>query len=183
MNPTITVFGSAHPKQGDEEYALAFEIGSELAKAGFTICNGGYGGIMEASARGAKSAGGHAIGVTCKAFHNRTVNAWIDTNIETYDLSDRMMKLISLGDGYVVLKGGTGTLLELAAAWEFMNKMMIAPKPIVIVGDFWRPVISTLQEALVAEGSHNAAHLVTHVNEPKQCVELLRLILENRSDR
>lgn len=132
---------------------------------------------MEASARGAKSVGGLSIGVTCKALHNRIVNQWIDKNIETHDLTDRLMKLISLGDGYVVLKGGTGTLLELAAAWEFMNKLMIAPKPIVILGDFWKPVISTLQEALIAEGSHDAANLVAQVDEPKQCAVLLRQIL------
>ncbi|MDL1891347.1 LOG family protein [Sphingobacteriales bacterium CHB3] len=177
MKKIITVFGSARPEEGDEEYTLAFEVGSELAKAGFTICNGGYGGIMEASARGAKSVGGLSIGVTCKAFHNRKANQWIDKNIETYDLTDRLMKLISLGDGYVVLRGGTGTLLELAAAWEFMNKLMIAPKPIVIVGDCWKAVISTLQDALIAEGSHDAANLVAQVDEPKQCAVLLRQIL------
>ena len=54
MNNVITIFGSSRPVKGDEEYQLAYEVGKQLSLAGFTVCNGGFGGIMEASARGAK---------------------------------------------------------------------------------------------------------------------------------
>jgi predicted Rossmann-fold nucleotide-binding protein len=36
-------------------------------------------------------------------------------------LFERIDKLIEIGDGFVVLQGGTGTLLELAAVWEYFN--------------------------------------------------------------
>jgi uncharacterized protein (TIGR00725 family) len=48
----ITVYGSSRPKFGEEEYQTAYELGKLLANSGFTVCNGGYGGTMEASAQG-----------------------------------------------------------------------------------------------------------------------------------
>ena len=54
----ITVFGSSRPTEVDRDYAEARALGVELAKRGFVICSGGYGGVMEAVSRGAKEAGG-----------------------------------------------------------------------------------------------------------------------------
>jgi predicted Rossmann-fold nucleotide-binding protein len=36
-----TVFGSAHPREDDEEYRFAYEVGKNLALNDFTVCNGG----------------------------------------------------------------------------------------------------------------------------------------------
>ena len=49
MNKTITIFGSAIPARDDAQYKFAYELGASLAQNGFNICNGGYGGIMEAA--------------------------------------------------------------------------------------------------------------------------------------
>jgi len=135
-NKVVTVFGSSRPAPNDPEYRQAYELGAALAHAGFAVCNGGFGGTMEASARGAREAGGHTIGVITTAFGKRSANRWIEEVIEQESLLARMMKLIELGDAYVVLKGGTGTLLELSAVWELMNKGLMSEKPICILGGF-----------------------------------------------
>ncbi|HEX9829152.1 MAG TPA: LOG family protein, partial [Bacteroidota bacterium] len=70
-NKIITIFGSSRPVESDEEYRLAFTLGKHLAQGGFTVCNGGFAGIMEASARGAKEAHGSTIGVTVNAFQRK----------------------------------------------------------------------------------------------------------------
>ncbi|MEK9138725.1 MAG: LOG family protein, partial [Bacteroidota bacterium] len=173
MERIVTVFGSSRPRQGDPEYILAYDVGKELAKAGFTVCNGGYGGIMEASARGAKNAGGKTIGIITDIFP-RKANDWIDTTHTAKTLIDRMMELISRGDAYVVLKGGTGTLLELAAVWEFMNKNIMRHKPIVVVGDFWDGVVNTLKEELAWEGLEDCTRFVTVVDSPVECVTTIK---------
>jgi len=49
----VTIFGSSKPVEGELPYTQAYEIGRGLASGGWTICNGGYGGTMEASAKGA----------------------------------------------------------------------------------------------------------------------------------
>jgi len=170
---TITVFGSSRPQPGQPEYDLAYDLGNELAREGFTICNGGYGGIMEASAHGAKDARGKTIGIICSAFAGGKANQWIDTTINNTTMVDRLLKLLATGDGYVVLKGGTGTLLELAAAWEFINKGMLARKPIVVVGGFWDEVVRTLKDELAWEGLESATRFVSIASSPTECVGIL----------
>lgn len=68
MVKIVSVFGTGRAKTGDKNYKEAQELGRLLAGAGFAIANGGYGGTMEASAKGAKEAGGEVVGVTCTAF-------------------------------------------------------------------------------------------------------------------
>ncbi|MBN1845120.1 MAG: LOG family protein, partial [Sedimentisphaerales bacterium] len=74
-------------------------------------------------------------------------NPWIDKEIVTQDLYERLDTLIRLGDGYIALPGGTGTLLEIAAVWELINKQFLGKRPIIFLSDFWKPVMDTLARA------------------------------------
>jgi len=141
----ITIFGTSRVKDGDKAFELAYKLGKLCAEVGFTIANGGYGGTMLAAAKGAKSAGGKTIGVTCSAFGRKGANEFITQEIKTENLTQRVAKLIEIGDAYVVLPGGTGTLLELAEIWELTNKGFInSAKPIILMGDFWRPLVELM---------------------------------------
>ena len=169
----ISVFGSSSAAEESAEEKLAYETGRALAQSGFIVCNGGYGGTMEASARGAKEAGGSTIGVITHFYPNMRANRWIDQVISVDTMFDRLLKLIATGDGYVVLRGGTGTLLELATAWEMMNKNVLGRKPIVAIGDFWNPVVTFLKEELLHEGREESSKLVSIARTPSECAELL----------
>jgi uncharacterized protein (TIGR00730 family) len=143
---TITIFGTGRAKQGDANFQLAYETGKLLAQAGFTIANGGYGGTMLAAAKGAAEAGGEIIGVTCSAFKNSTANEYVTHEIVTASLDERLDTLIRLGQAYVVLPGGTGTLLELAKVWELKNKGFLkTDKPIILVGGFWKTLVDLVE--------------------------------------
>jgi uncharacterized protein (TIGR00725 family) len=180
MKKVISVFGSSRPRDPEPEYIEARNIGRVLAQAGFVVCNGGYGGIMEASARGAKDAGGETIGVTVEAF-TRMANQWVDKEIRKTTLVQRIETLVTTADGYVVVKGGTGTLLELAYVWEFINKGFIPEKPIIIVGDFWGRVVETLKDELLWEGLGDCTKFVQKATTPEECIALLkRKLLESR---
>ncbi len=172
MSKVITVFCSSRPREGEAEYVEALAVGRELARSGFVVCNGGYAGSMEASARGAKEAGGSTIGVTVETFP-RQANAWIDREVREPTLVKRIETLVGSADGFVVLKGGTGTLLELAYVWEFINKKFIQEKPIVIVGDFWTKVVETLKDELLWEGLGDCTKFVQKVGTPRDCAEAL----------
>ena len=142
---TITIFGTSGAKPGDSAYELAYKIGELLAQAGFTIANGGYGGTMLAAAKAVSQLGGETIGVTCSAFKQSTPNEYISREIVTNSLDERLDTLIKLGQAYVVLPGGTGTLLELAKIWELKNKGFLKKnKPIILVGDFWKPLVDLI---------------------------------------
>lgn len=164
----ITIFGTSRAKAGDSVYALASETGRMLARAGFAIANGGYGGTMVAAAEGASEAGGQIYGVTCTAF-KRKANEYVTHEIVTASLDERLDKLIELGRAYMVLPGGTGTLLELAKVWEFRNKGFLKPdRPIILVGEFWKPLVG-----LLATDDPDCTRFVALANDPEQAVKMV----------
>ncbi|CUS95967.1 LOG family protein [Candidatus Kryptobacter tengchongensis] len=167
----ITIFGSSKPVEGEIEYEFARKLGYELGKVGFTICNGGYGGTMEATARGAKEAGAKTIGITVATFGG-SANKWIDEEIKARDLFERLKILIEKGDGYVVLKGGTGTLVEISLVWELMNKGLINPKPFIAVS-FWSPVIEIISEQLRYESREDVAEFIRVMNNIDEIVKYM----------
>ncbi len=141
----VTVFGSSRPRASEADYEEARALGHALASRGFVVCTGGYGGVMEGASRGAKEAGGRTLGVTAEFFRSRA-NAWVDQEVRVRTWQERLFELVRRGDGYVACKGGTGTLVELAVVWEMLNKGVMAAKPFVVLGDFWRPVLERVRE-------------------------------------
>jgi uncharacterized protein (TIGR00725 family) len=103
---------------------------------------------MEAASRGAKEAGGKTYGVTAEFFKPRA-NAWIDTEIRVTTWQERLFELVRVADGFVACKGGTGTLVELAVVWEMLNKAVIGNKPVVVLGEFWTPILDRVREVEV----------------------------------
>jgi uncharacterized protein (TIGR00730 family) len=166
----ITVFGTSKAQPGDEVFEMARTLGRRLAEAGYTLANGGYGGTMLAAAMGAAEAGGHVIGVTCRAFKRGRANEYVREEISTECLSERLAKLIELGDAYAVLPGGTGTLLEAADVWEHKNKgFSNADKPIILVGRFWRPLV-----AMMAQSDAASVRSVETADTAEEAAALIR---------
>jgi hypothetical protein len=165
----ISIFGTAKAGPGDSVYEVALETGRVLAQAGFVIANGGYGGTMQAAAKAAMEAGGKTIGVTCSAFGGASANEYISREIVTSSLDERLEMLIKLGEGYVVLPGGTGTLLELAKVWELKNKGFLNQnKPIILVGEFWKPLVD-----LVAADDADSGRYVQFADRPEKITDFL----------
>jgi len=183
---TVTVFGSSLPSEGSAAYREAQCLGRLLAEEGYAVCNGGYRGLMEATARGAREAGGHTIGITCGIWPF-TANPWIVEEVRTGTFGERLMMLIERGDAYVVLPGGTGTLAELALTWEMMNKGTLSKtvggrKPLLVKAPYWQPVIDCLkQEGQLNDGNPGwvapAMGIVTLIQTPEQAATYLRQTL------
>ena len=169
VEKVVTIFGTSRARAGEAVYELALESGRLLAKAGFTIANGGYGGTMLAAAEGATRAGGQVIGVTCSAFGSSKANKYITREIVTNSLDERLDTLIELGCAYIALPGGTGTLLELAKVWELRNKGFLKPdKPIILLGEFWKPLIE-----LIATDDFQSSRYVELADDPEHAVKLI----------
>jgi hypothetical protein len=151
MKKRITVFGSAFPINGGEEYEVAYQLGKLLAQKGFDVNTGGYAGIMEAVSKGVSESGGKATGVTLSYIKSKP-NEFLDKIIACDTLFDRITKLIEFGDAYIVLQGGTGTLLELAAIWEYLNKNLMEPKPVACHLPMWKEIGETINKQLKREG-------------------------------
>ena len=166
---TVTIFGTGRTKEGESAFVLAYETGKLLAQAGFAVANGGYGGTMLAAAKGTAEAGGEVIGVTCSAFKNSKANEYISREVVTSSLDERLDTLIKLGQAYVVLPGGTGTLLELAKVWELKNKGFLKEdKPIILLGGFWKPLVDS-----VASDDPDSVSYVRLAEGSQQIIELI----------
>lgn len=147
---TVTVFGSSMPRTGEEEYEAAYKLGKILGKNNFNVCTGGYQGIMDAVSKGAVEMGRDAIGVTVQVFQS-TPSQYITKEIKCRTLIERIEQLIALGDAYIILRGGTGTLVELSIVWEYLNKGLMKNKPAAAHGEMWFRIIDEMEKRIAFE--------------------------------
>jgi uncharacterized protein (TIGR00730 family) len=168
----VSVFGGSRAEEDSADYRDAYVLGRLLAERGYTLCNGGYHGTMAAAARGAKDAHGRTIGITVEVLARRlNPNPWIDEEVATATLFARLEQLATLGDAYVVLRGGIGTLLELSLVWNLRQLQRTPPKPIVTVGAQWRSVLRNLPRHLAVRPEDLA--MITTAPNPQAAVEYL----------
>ena len=168
MRPIIAVFGSGQIKPEDPAYELAYQTGYALAQAGFDVCNGGYSGAMEASAHGAKEAGGRTIG-EISAQLGGAANRWSDEVRSVPTWRDRLFAMVDMAKGYVVLDGATGTLAEFLTVWEMANKKLQA-KPIVVAGESMQALFHYMNQK---EGFVTSPW-IHPVNSPEAAVRVLK---------
>jgi uncharacterized protein (TIGR00725 family) len=174
---TVSVFGTSRARPGEPAFAVAEQTGRALAQAGFVVANGGYGGTMLAGAKGAAEAGGTVVGVTCSAFKRSVPNEYLTREIRTASLDERLSTLVDIGQAYIVLPGGTGTLLELATVWELKNKKFLdLHKAIVLLGEFWTPLVD-----LIAMDDPRSAEKIAVVQEPVEAVACIKAALRVQS--
>jgi uncharacterized protein (TIGR00725 family) len=103
----------------------AYQVGRAVARAGGTVVCGGLGGVMEAACKGARDAGGHSVGIVPSA-DCAQANRYCDDVVATGLGKSRNFLVAYSGDAMVVVGGGAGTLIEVAAAYQ-------AEKPIATV--------------------------------------------------
>lgn len=172
--PIVTVFGGNAVEVDDAGYKEAYELGKLLAQAGYTVATGGYYGTMEAISKGAKEAGAHVIGVTTGRFDDRGLepNPYVDEEVKFPTLFQRLHYLVTFSDALVALRGGVGTLSEVALSWSLLQVAEMPRKPLVLVGPHWRQIIETyLRESTVKERDRAVLGFAASVNE---VVSLLR---------
>jgi uncharacterized protein (TIGR00725 family) len=144
----VTIFGGSKCKETDPEYADARRAGELLAEAGFTICTGGYLGIMEAASRGAHDKGGRVLGIVMNQFKAEP-NRYLTDKVASAHFYERLQHLITRSSGFIALRGGMGTVTELSLAWNKMQTRVIEPRPLVLLGDCWPPLVEAWRKYLV----------------------------------
>ncbi len=138
---TIAVFGSSRREPDGPLYRQAYELGVLLARAGYAVLSGGYGGSMAAVSRGAAEAGGRVIGVTCAIFDPLPANPWLTEEIKAPTLLERLSIMLDRADGFVAVRGGIGTLSEVTLTWSLLQTRALNGKPLVLLGADWQPLV------------------------------------------
>ena len=100
---------------------------------------------MDALSRGAAEAGGHVIGATTDIFDPSVPSRWLSEEHRTPNLHTRLQSLISLGDGYIALRGGIGTLSEITLTWSLLQVGQLTERPFILLGEHWRGVVDAFE--------------------------------------
>ena len=170
-SPVVCVFGSSMVPEGSVPYEEARLVGSLLARAGYRVCSGGYGGTMEGVSRGAKEAGGLTIGVTTRWFSHLKANPWIDEEILTETYQDRLNQLIATGAAYLAVHGGVGTLTEISLVWSLLQTHSLENRPFVLLCRPWQALLTLAQESLITRPGDLAIPLLA--DTPDEAVRLI----------
>jgi hypothetical protein len=152
----VTIFGGAKCSEVDPEYAQARRVGQLLADAGFTICTGGYLGVMEAASRGAHERGGRVLGIVMNQFKTEP-NRYLTDKVATPHFYERLQRLITRSVGFIAVRGGMGTVTELSLVWNKIQTRVIGPRPLVLLGACWPPIVREWQRHLVVSEEDVAA--------------------------
>lgn len=99
----------------EAQRAVAEEVGKLLAEAGATVVTGGRGGVMEAACKGAREAGGTALGIL-PGSDRREANAWVTVAVPTGMGEARNALVARAADAIIAIGGEWGTLSEIALA-------------------------------------------------------------------
>ncbi len=131
--PVAAVVGATRPS--DAILVAAEKIGAGLIEGGLRIATGGLGGVMTAASRGARQCAswtdGRVIGVL-PGLVAADANPYVDVVVPTGMNYARNTILVAMADVVVAVGGGSGTLSEIALAWQH-------GKPIVALdlGEGW----------------------------------------------
>src|SRR6266550_2722292 len=166
----VTIFGGSKCREADSEYAQARRVGELLADAGFTICTGGYSGVMEAASRGAHERGGRVLGVTMMQFEKEP-NRYLTEKMASAHFYERLQRLITQSVGYIALRGGMGTVTEISLVWNKMQTHVLDPRPLVLLGECWPPVVREWQRNLAVSDAD--VEILRFATSPEAAVDII----------
>lgn len=173
----VALFGFADVKDDDPLYWAAFKVAKRVAEAGYTVVEGGGPGVMLAAGKGAKEGGGKVIGVTLEAppemamYREKSADNPIDEEIRTKTYVERTLKIMEVGDAYVVFKGGSGTISEFGMAWGLARLYFGHHKPLILYGGHWYPIMEVIGKNMPLRDEELKVYEI--VTSPEQVIEAL----------
>ena len=179
VREVVCVFGASWAQPDTPLYAEGVSLGAALAAAGFDVCTGGYGGLMEAVSKGSAQAGGGAVGVLVPSlFPQRAAsgNPYLTESVNAPSLLTRIDAMLQRAPRLLVALPGTlGTLTELMAAW---NVALLAPiggyeaATLIAWRQPWERIIRSVGEDLNLTPEQRAC--VVFVDSVEDCLAVIR---------
>jgi cytokinin riboside 5'-monophosphate phosphoribohydrolase len=148
MRKAICVFSSSSDAVDPVFFALAEELGAEIARRGHILIYGGTNvGLMGAVARAAQQGGAKVIGVIPKFIADRGIaNHAANELIITNDMRQRKATMEARSDAFVALPGGFGTLEEVLEVIT-LKQLQQHTKAVVFLnpGGYYDPLTSLFE--------------------------------------
>ncbi|MBI5421348.1 MAG: TIGR00730 family Rossman fold protein [Parcubacteria group bacterium] len=183
---TVTIFGSARFKEGNEWYEMARKLGKLLAENGYSVVTGGGPGIMEGANRGAHEAGGISIGLNIKLPFEQRINPYVNRDISFHYFFTRKTMLSYAAQAYVYCPGGFGTFDELFELITLIQtKKIEAHVPVILLSRaYWEPIDALIRTQLLEKfdtiGEKDMA-IYQIVDTPEEALEIINKSPERKS--
>ena len=147
---SVCVYCGSSDAADPEFLTAATRLGKLLAARGLRLIYGGGGvGLMGATARAVRDAGGDVLGVIPDFLRGRERPI---ENIETIvvtTMHERKMMMFERSDAFIVLPGGIGTLEEIIEllSWQ---RLGLHTKPVVFYNPrgFWNPLFHLFEHII-----------------------------------
>ena len=172
---SLTIYCSSSKNLNKNYYNLAKEIGEYLAKKKIKIIyGGGKIGLMGQISESSMNKGGKVIGIIPKILATKEkVNYNITKTIIVNNMSIRKKKLFNMGDAYLILPGGSGTIEEATEviSWKILG---IHNKDIIIFNykNFWDPLIKMYNDTKIKKfGNKNLQNICIHIRTIEQFIK------------
>ncbi len=118
----ISVIGAS---DCDEAVAsVAHQVGAEVAGSGCVLVSGGLTGVMEASCRGAREAGGKVLAIVPGSMRSEA-NGYADYVVASGIGHARNLAVVATGDAIVAVGGKWGTLSEIGLARSLERQVVL----------------------------------------------------------
>jgi uncharacterized protein (TIGR00730 family) len=173
----VAVFCGSSMGQDAAYGAAAREVGSEIARRGWTLVyGGGRVGLMGLLADAALAGGARVVGVIPKFLFTREVAHDRLASLEVVDtFAQRKQRMGELADAYVSLPGGVGTMDEMFEAWSWSQAgLQSKPNGLLNTGGYYDPLLTWFDGAM-RQGFLRAAHreLLTVAADPRSLLDTL----------
>jgi len=155
----ITAFGSSRVLPDDELFQDVERLAEKIGQCGWHGMVGGHQGMMAAFSLGIRAAGGNVTGVTLEVFPTPPNNT-LSEEKRAANFFERMQVLIEQPAAYIVLPGGLGTLAEFAMTWDLLAIKILEPRPLLVYGECWLPLIDMMKQQLVMSVDHGFESIV-----------------------
>lgn len=173
----ITVYLSSKTEINGNFRKAVETLGTEIGKMKARLIYGGSNaGQMHVLAETAGSNGATVTGVIPEIFR-RLADPVADEMIYTLDLNERKARMIELGQVFIALPGGIGTLDEIMTTLASMTINADFSKKIILVNidGVFDPLLLQLKNFLELNlASPKAVNTISAVGSAEECIELIK---------
>ena len=153
LGPAVSILGSARAGPATPPCQLAYDVAALLAAARCSVLCGGGPGVMRAANAGARSVGGHSVGINIALPFEPLDMSQQDASLLFSEFFTRKQALLHYSEAFVFLPGGMGTLDEAIELLTLMQTGKLERRPVVLIDrSFWSGLLEWMRVQVLSRG-------------------------------
>ena len=177
LGPAASILGSARTSPAAPACQPAYDVAALRAAARCSVLSGGGPGVMRAANAGARSVGGHSVGISIAPPFEPLDMSQQDTSLPFSEFFTRKRALRHCSEAFVFLPGGMGTLDEAFERLTPMQAGKLEQRPVVLIDrSFWSGLLEWMRVQVLSHGfigEDDVTHLAVF-DAPEDAVNRVR---------